>query len=108
MRSRNFTYVSVVFRFSRRLEVFQDLSLPIPTRDEMLALKTSEKFENAETPVPANWISWVWDWFKSFFIGPTPSLEDCFSAFFSSDELKGMICYATLGKLELEIRLIYT
>jgi len=56
------------------LEVFQDLSLPIPTKDEMLALKSAEKYENDEER-DSNWINWVWDWFKSFFIGPTPTLE---------------------------------
>ncbi|CAG7819782.1 unnamed protein product, partial [Allacma fusca] len=81
-------------QFSRRLEVFQDLSLPIPTKDEMLTLKSAEKYDSEENQPPNNWINWVWDWFRSFFVGPTPSLEDCFSAFFSSDELKGKNMYS--------------
>jgi ubiquitin carboxyl-terminal hydrolase 20/33 len=60
----------------------------------MLTLKCAEKFENEENQLPNSWISWVWDWFKSFFVGPVPTLEDCFSAFFSSDELKGKNMYS--------------
>lgn len=35
------------------------------------------------------WLNWLWEWLCSWFWGPTVSLHDCLSAFFSADELKG-------------------
>lgn len=81
--------VMVFFRVSSRIEVFQDLSLPIPTREELLTLKKYEKFDQDEFKRSVGWLEWFWDWVKSFMWGPAPTLEDCFGAFFSSDELKG-------------------
>lgn len=70
--------------------MFQDLSLPIPTREELTGLRTSERYEMDDSSRNhPGWIGWFVEWVKSFFWGPAPTLEDCFSAFFSSDELKG-------------------
>jgi ubiquitin carboxyl-terminal hydrolase 20/33 len=77
------------YRISSRLEVFQDLSLPIPTRDELTAIRTADRYEVDDGKYPPGWVNWIWEWVKSFFWGPAPSLEDCFAAFFSTDELKG-------------------
>lgn len=79
----------MIRRISSRIEVFQDLSLPIPTREELLTLKKYEKFDQDEFRRSIGWFEWIWDWVKSFMWGPIPTLEDCFAAFFSSDELKG-------------------
>ncbi|ODM87402.1 Ubiquitin carboxyl-terminal hydrolase 20 [Orchesella cincta] len=79
---------------SSRIEVFQDLSLPIPTREELIAIKKYEKFEQDEFRRSVGWFEWIWDWMKSFMWGPAPTLEDCFAAFFSSDELKGKNMYS--------------
>ena len=41
-----------------------------------------------------SWVSWLWEWMKSWFWGPTVSLHDCLAAFFSADELKGDNMYS--------------
>jgi len=79
----------LLFRNSSRIEVFQDLSLPIPSKDELSALRCEDKIDKIEHTEYLYVFNAIWDWFRSFFWGPAPTLEDCFSAFFSSDELKG-------------------
>ncbi|KAF6206640.1 hypothetical protein GE061_017876 [Apolygus lucorum] len=85
-------------RVSTRVETFQDLSLPIPNRDHLNILHQN----NVPGPPKCThlysreqgWYSWLWDWFCSWFWGPTISLHDCLSAFFSADELKGDNMYS--------------
>jgi ubiquitin C-terminal hydrolase len=41
--------------------------------------------------------SWIWewiDWVMAWVLGPSVSLQDCLSAFFSADELKGDNMYS--------------
>jgi ubiquitin C-terminal hydrolase len=41
--------------------------------------------------------SWIWewiDWVVAWILGPSVSLQDCLSAFFSADELKGDNMYS--------------
>ncbi|GLH04067.1 Ubiquitin carboxyl-terminal hydrolase Usp2 [Gryllus bimaculatus] len=89
-------------RISTRVETFQDLSLPIPSRDHIHMLH-----QGSLTPQKGGlsacsdvytgeqgWVSWILEWVRSWFWGPTISLHDCLAAFFSADELKGDNMYS--------------
>ncbi|KAI1286870.1 Ubiquitin carboxyl-terminal hydrolase 20 [Halotydeus destructor] len=100
-------------------ETFQDLSLPIPSREQLQVLRaahsgsagSSPSSSPAPSPTPLSRASsdvslvqspamvyyWVWSWFEwviGWVWGPTVSLQDCLSAFFSADELKGDNMYS--------------
>ncbi|KAG5880268.1 hypothetical protein JTB14_003417 [Gonioctena quinquepunctata] len=86
-------------RVSSRVETFQDLSLPIPSRDHLVVLHgrsaaPGATCSDALLPVQDGWISWILAWLKSWFYGPTVTLHDCLAAFFSTDELKGDNMYS--------------
>lgn len=120
-------------------ETFQDLSLPIPTRDQLNVLRASRSKANSESetrsedgtsgrssPISMSPLSsaassssiissqqdtytWIWSWVEwifSLFWGSTVELEDCLSAFFSADELKGDNMYSCekCGKLRNGIK----
>ncbi|XP_039297772.1 ubiquitin carboxyl-terminal hydrolase 20 [Nilaparvata lugens] len=82
-------------RISTRIEAFQDLSLPIPSRDHLNMLhQKSVNYSNLATckemyQVDNGWLNLIWEWLCSWFWGPAVSLHDCLAAFFSADELKG-------------------
>nr|CAD7441197.1 unnamed protein product [Timema bartmani] len=92
----------VMFQISTRVETFQDLSLPIPSRDHVHMLHqgslTPQKMGlSACSDVytgDQGWVTWLWEWIRSWFWGPTVSLHDCLAAFFSADELKGDNMYS--------------
>lgn len=106
-------------------ETFQDLSLSIPTREQLNFLRaqrmksseaagegTGSTSSGRSSPISATSssstavqvsdaalqsYSWIWSWIEwifSIFWGPTVTLEDCLSAFFSADELKGDNMYS--------------
>lgn len=99
-------------RVSTRVETFQDLSLPIPTKDHLdmmhkgifpqkstTATTAAENYEAAAAAASnnnatANWFGWLFSWLKSWIFGPVIGLTDCLSAFFSADELKGDNMYS--------------
>ncbi|KAF5274396.1 hypothetical protein FQA39_LY07276 [Lamprigera yunnana] len=87
-------------RISSRVETFQDLSLPIPSRDHLLVLHGHNVDNGLATctevvlPEQAGWIAWIISWLRSWFYGPIVSLHDCLAAFFSTDELKGDNMYS--------------
>ncbi|XP_050312618.1 ubiquitin carboxyl-terminal hydrolase 20 isoform X2 [Anthonomus grandis grandis] len=86
-------------RVSRRVETFQDLSLPIPSRDHLVVLHGRAALPNATcsdvlVPIQDGWISWIIAWLRSWWYGPMVTLHDCLSAFFSTDELKGDNMYS--------------
>ncbi|KAJ1526918.1 hypothetical protein ONE63_008467 [Megalurothrips usitatus] len=84
-------------RISNRIETFQDLSLPIPSRDHIHMLHKGGGALSACSDVyvgDQNWLNWFMDWLRSWFWGPTVSLHDCLGAFFSADELKGDNMYS--------------
>lgn len=95
-------------RVSSRVETFQDLSLPIPSRDTIYLLHQNG---NPSSSGPAKcshlyssqqgWLSWLWECVCYWIWGPQVSLHDCLSAFFSADELKGDNMYSCdkCGKL---------
>ncbi|XP_077352699.1 ubiquitin carboxyl-terminal hydrolase 20 isoform X2 [Festucalex cinctus] len=96
-------------RVSTTVETFQDLSLPIPGKEDLAKLHSSI---HQNLPVKANvcpetygsqgWISFIMDSIRRFvvscipswFWGPMVTLEDCLAAFFAADELKGDNMYS--------------
>ncbi|CAF1116313.1 unnamed protein product [Adineta ricciae] len=107
-------------RRSTTMETFQDLSLPIPSREQL------EKFHsiqsgNDEPIVLSNlqamdqsrnesWMSWFYSIFKNLWTlnvwGPPLTLQDCLQAFFQADELTGDNMYSCekCGKLRNGIK----
>lgn len=86
-------------RISSKVETFQDLSLPIPSRDHLVMLHGRSNAPGvtcteAVLPSQDGWISWIFSWLRSWFYGPTVTLHDCLAAFFSTDELKGDNMYS--------------
>lgn len=89
-------------RISTRVETFQDLSLPIPSRDHIDMLHQGSLTPQKAGPCSdvvyvtnqSGWFTWFFQWMRSWFWGPVVSLHDCLSAFFSADELKGDNMYS--------------
>lgn len=86
-------------RISSTKETFQDLSLPIPSKDHLHVLHAnqgagSHKGTCGEVNLNQGWIAWMFTWMKSWFWGPVITLSDCLAAFFSADELKGDNMYS--------------
>lgn len=86
-------------RVSSQVETFQDLSLPIPSRDHLVVLHGrgipfGTTCSEAVIPINEGWITWIVAWLKSWFYGPIITLHDCLAAFFSTDELKGDNMYS--------------
>ncbi|XP_063587486.1 ubiquitin carboxyl-terminal hydrolase 20-like isoform X5 [Penaeus indicus] len=105
---------------SSRKETFQDLSLPIPSSDQLSILQhssvtqmqhqvggggnNSSSLHLAKASCDATtdgWLWWMWVWLRSWLWGPAVSLHHCLAAFFSADELKGDNMYSCekCGKL---------
>jgi len=87
-------------RVSSIAETFQDISLPIPGKDELAVLHASQC-----TPLTScsavmdrdqdkGWVTTIFEWLRRWFLGPQVTLHDCLSAFFSADELKGDNMYS--------------
>ncbi|KAL0861562.1 hypothetical protein ABMA27_009068 [Loxostege sticticalis] len=84
-------------RVSTRVETFQDLSLPIPSREHLAVIRCQQPILNHATHgSQESWVSvwWLLSWLRSWFYGPVVSLQDCLAAFFSADELKGDNMYS--------------
>ncbi|KAM4634730.1 ubiquitin carboxyl-terminal hydrolase 20 isoform 3-T4 [Polymixia lowei] len=96
-------------RVSTTVETFQDLSLPIPGKEDLAKLHSSiHQNLPAKTGVcpdtygSQGWISYIMDSIRRFvvscipswFWGPMVTLEDCLAAFFAADELKGDNMYS--------------
>lgn len=82
-------------RVSMTTEAFQDLSLPIPSQETISALRTQKNNVTPfVSPSQEGWLSWAWSWMFGWFSGPTVTLVDCLSYFFSADELKGENMYS--------------
>ncbi|XP_060586929.1 ubiquitin carboxyl-terminal hydrolase 20-like [Ruditapes philippinarum] len=79
-------------------ETFQDLSLPIPSKDHLHMLHStshnSGQKGGACSEVHQGWLQWMVEWMRSWFLGPVITLQDCLAAFFSADELKGDNMYS--------------
>ncbi|KAK7896444.1 hypothetical protein WMY93_021769 [Mugilogobius chulae] len=96
-------------RLSSTVETFQDLSLPIPGKEDLAKLHSSI---HQNLPVKTGvcpesygsqgWITYIMDSIRRFvvscipswFWGPMVTLEDCLAAFFAADELKGDNMYS--------------
>ncbi|XP_070602297.1 ubiquitin carboxyl-terminal hydrolase 33 isoform X1 [Erythrolamprus reginae] len=96
-------------RVSVTLETFQDLSLPIPGKEDLAKLHSANHQTSlvkagscGEAYAPQGWIAFFVEYFKRFvvscvpswFWGPTVTLQDCLAAFFARDELKGDNMYS--------------
>ncbi|CAK1543435.1 unnamed protein product [Leptosia nina] len=81
-------------RVSTRVETFQDLSLPIPSREHLAVLRCQQPILNHPHVSQESWLWWLVSWLRSWFYGPVVSLQDCLAAFFSADELKGDNMYS--------------
>ncbi|XP_053549308.1 ubiquitin carboxyl-terminal hydrolase 33 [Bombina bombina] len=88
-------------RISVTLETFQDLSLPIPGKEDLAKLHSSSHQTSlvkagscGEAYAPQGWLAFFLEYFKSWFWGPTVTLQDCLAAFFARDELKGDNMYS--------------
>ncbi|XP_035026744.1 ubiquitin carboxyl-terminal hydrolase 33 isoform X1 [Hippoglossus stenolepis] len=88
-------------RVSVTLENFQDISLPIPGKEDLAKLHSSTHQTSmikagscGEAYAAQGWISFVMEYIKSWFWGPVVTLQDCLAAFFARDELKGDNMYS--------------
>ncbi|EDW02593.1 GH19806 [Drosophila grimshawi] len=89
-------------RISTREETFQDLSLPIPTRDFLnvlhqthsLSVQSLNAADLASARSNEGWLAWMWNMVRSWIFGPSVTLYDCMASFFSADELKGDNMYS--------------
>ncbi|XP_028318407.1 LOW QUALITY PROTEIN: ubiquitin carboxyl-terminal hydrolase 20 [Gouania willdenowi] len=96
-------------RVSTTVETFQDLSLPIPGKEDLAKLHSSihqnlpvKTGVCPDTYGSQGWISYIMDSLRRFvvsciptwFWGPMVTLEDCLAAFFAADELKGDNMYS--------------
>ncbi|KAL9988519.1 hypothetical protein ACROYT_G002974 [Oculina patagonica] len=87
-------------RVSSRAETFQDVSLPIPGKDELTVLHASQCTPLAscssvmDKDQDRSWMTTIFEWLRRWFLGPQVTLHDCLSAFFSADELKGDNMYS--------------
>ncbi|KAL0604042.1 Ubiquitin carboxyl-terminal hydrolase 33 [Plecturocebus cupreus] len=96
-------------RVSVTLETFQDLSLPIPGKEDLAKLHSSNHPTSivkagscGEAYAPQGWIAFFMEYVKRFvvscvpswFWGPVVTLQDCLAAFFARDELKGDNMYS--------------
>lgn len=88
---------------STTTESFQNLSLPIPTREYLQTLQTksltAQQYEGTISSGTNNssgqsWISWMADLVKGYIWTQTIKLEECLSAFFSADDLRGDNMYS--------------
>uniref|UniRef100_A0A914XJT3 ubiquitinyl hydrolase 1 n=1 Tax=Plectus sambesii TaxID=2011161 RepID=A0A914XJT3_9BILA len=91
-------------------ETFQDLSLPIPSKDQIDRLMATyaqhdSAYGSTESLASQNgggqqqgWILWLmYGWMGSlwnYVSGPTVTLRDCLNAFFSPDDLRGDDMYS--------------
>uniref|UniRef100_A0A8B9J8D5 Ubiquitin carboxyl-terminal hydrolase n=1 Tax=Astyanax mexicanus TaxID=7994 RepID=A0A8B9J8D5_ASTMX len=88
-------------RVSVTLENFQDISLPIPGKEDLAKLHSAshqtalvKAGSCGEAYAPQGWIAFVMEYIKSWFWGPVVTLQDCLAAFFARDELKGDNMYS--------------
>ncbi|XP_055007804.1 ubiquitin carboxyl-terminal hydrolase 33 isoform X3 [Boleophthalmus pectinirostris] len=88
-------------RVSVTLENFQDISLPIPGKEDLAKLHSAshqtalvKAGSCGEAYAPQGWIAFVMEYIKSWFWGPMVTLQDCLAAFFARDELKGDNMYS--------------
>ncbi|XP_061118948.1 ubiquitin carboxyl-terminal hydrolase 20 isoform X1 [Conger conger] len=96
-------------RVSTTVETFQDLSLPIPGKEDLAKLHSSihqnlpaKTGTCPDSYASQGWITYIMDSIRRFvvscipswFWGPMVTLEDCLAAFFAADELKGDNMYS--------------
>uniref|UniRef100_A0A8C5V7E3 Ubiquitin carboxyl-terminal hydrolase n=1 Tax=Microcebus murinus TaxID=30608 RepID=A0A8C5V7E3_MICMU len=96
-------------KVSTTVETFQDLSLPIPGKEDLAKLH-SAIYQNVpakpgtcgDSYAAQGWLAFIMEYIRRFVVSCTPSwfwgpvvtLEDCLAAFFAADELKGDNMYS--------------
>lgn len=86
-------------------ENFQDLSLPLPSSEQIAFIRSSNSasgsISNLQKTLPdeamakkPGWLSWFFNLFQGVLWWPTTHLQDCLAAFFSADDLKGDNMYS--------------
>ncbi|XP_063966871.1 ubiquitin carboxyl-terminal hydrolase 20-like [Lytechinus pictus] len=79
-------------------ETFQDLSLPIPGKEDLARIQgmpNKSTVSCADTHRNAGWMAWFYSFLPvSWLWGPNITLDNCLAAFFSADELKGDNMYS--------------
>ncbi|XP_027679228.1 ubiquitin carboxyl-terminal hydrolase 20 isoform X1 [Chelonia mydas] len=101
--------LTAINQVSTTVETFQDLSLPIPGKEDLAKLH-SAIYQNVPAKTGAcgdnytsqGWIAFIMEYIRRFvvscipswFWGPVVTLEDCLAAFFAADELKGDNMYS--------------
>uniref|UniRef100_A0A7N6ALP3 Ubiquitin carboxyl-terminal hydrolase n=1 Tax=Anabas testudineus TaxID=64144 RepID=A0A7N6ALP3_ANATE len=90
-------------RVSVTLENFQDISLPIPGKEDLAKLHSSTHQTSlvkagscGEAYAPQGWIAFVMEYIKRIYLlcSSLVTLQDCLAAFFARDELKGDNMYS--------------
>ncbi|XP_045429570.1 ubiquitin carboxyl-terminal hydrolase 20 isoform X2 [Pipistrellus kuhlii] len=96
-------------RVSTTVETFQDLSLPIPGKEDLAKLHSAIYQSAPAKPgscgdgyAAQGWLAFIMEYIRRFVVSCTPSwfwgpvitLEDCLAAFFAADELKGDNMYS--------------
>ncbi|XP_069870936.1 ubiquitin carboxyl-terminal hydrolase 20 isoform X2 [Dipodomys merriami] len=94
-------------RVSTTVETFQDLSLPIPGKEDLAKLHIYQNVPAkpgacGDSYAPQGWLAFIVEYIRRFVVSCTPSwfwgpvvtLEDCLAAFFAADELKGDNMYS--------------
>lgn len=77
---------------SHKVDAFQDLSLPIPGRSEMMKASKQEEREEPGSPsraqVICNFFTRARDWTRDLILGPPTTLLDCMNVFFDTCDLQ--------------------
>ncbi|GAB5580215.1 ubiquitin carboxyl-terminal hydrolase 33 isoform X1 [Prionailurus iriomotensis] len=94
-------------RVSTTVETFQDLSLPIPGKEDLAKLHIYQNVPAkpgacGDSYAAQGWLAFIVEYIRRFVVSCTPSwfwgpvvtLEDCLAAFFAADELKGDNMYS--------------
>ncbi|XP_030853729.1 ubiquitin carboxyl-terminal hydrolase 20 [Strongylocentrotus purpuratus] len=80
-------------------ETFQDLSLPIPGKEDLARIQgmLNKSTVSCADTRKTGWMTWLYSYWHlpvSWFWGPNVTLDNCLAAFFSADELKGDNMYS--------------
>jgi len=91
-RLKSFVQCLACSGLSTTIENFQDLSLPIPGKEDLYHIhsqRSPHSLSNSSDSYGKGMLRNMYNWAGSWFIGPQVSLQDCLAAFFAKDELKG-------------------
>ncbi|CAJ0935254.1 unnamed protein product, partial [Mesorhabditis belari] len=78
---------------STTTETFQDLSLPIPSMEQLEKMAQESSTLGSSTSIVSKLMNWA-RWWLSWVVPQSISLEDCLDAFFTPDKLVGDDMYS--------------